>query len=112
VKRFLVNLFYGTPNISSTPLYDPPRRRIFKGEREIHLAKGVRSCGTIDNKGDYLEYGLYPGTSLISALKHAQEQRLRDMRFLQTTRSRDCPTMKENSSALATSRSPKYCFVV
>lgn len=81
MKRFLVNAFIGLPTFLSRPLYHLARRRIFKDDREITWRKVFAHVAGSTIQGDYLEFGVYRGTSFISAFKHAQEHRLREMRF-------------------------------
>src|SRR5262245_59981131 len=74
--------FHRLPTFGSSPLSDLARRRLFRDAREIIWRMVFAHVAESKIKGDLLAFGVYRGTSFISAFKQAQEHRLTHMRFL------------------------------
>ena len=81
MKAILVGMFLALPTFISRPFYNLARRWIFKDERDVTWGKVFDHVTASRVKGDYLEFGVFRGTSFVSAFKHARERRVTDMRF-------------------------------
>jgi O-methyltransferase len=83
-REALASLYLALPQAISAPLYDAARGAIFRdNHRRLPVFEAAFSCVGQSNKpGDYLEFGVARGTSMISATKIARRRAwARDMRF-------------------------------
>jgi O-methyltransferase len=80
-KEWLLRAFLALPSTLSRPLYDVARQRVFRDPRDATWRQTFRHVAGGKISGDYLEFGVYRGTSFISAYKHALACGLSTMRF-------------------------------
>ncbi|MGX7952887.1 TylF/MycF/NovP-related O-methyltransferase [Tsuneonella sp. HG249] len=83
-REALAGLYMRLPTAISAPIYDAARSVVFRDNRhrmavfEVAFGNVARS----ENVGDYLEFGVARGTSMISAMKTARNYRaFESMRF-------------------------------
>jgi O-methyltransferase len=80
-KEMLRELFVSVPLPWSKWLYALARSSVFPDSRRPYFEKAFRNVRNIQLRGDYLEFGVYKGTSFILASSSAAKYRLNEMRY-------------------------------
>lgn len=80
-RERLLQLFLQLPRPVAARAYGLARATVFRDTRRPLFERAFDACRDAGAPGDYLEFGVYRGTSFVTAWKAARARRLDGMRF-------------------------------
>lgn len=81
LKERMVDLYQAMPTSISSRIYALSRKYLFPDKRRPHFERVFKQVAAGGIEGDYLEFGVFRGTSFTLAYELARRHRLQDMRF-------------------------------